>query len=62
MGTRENRLTEAVLTCTHNLCFEKTMKISIIFQLKMVTFTAVKNHCMLHRHVFVMSSIRQLAR
>ena len=23
MGTRENRLGEAVLTCTHNLCFEQ---------------------------------------
>ena len=23
MGTRTNRLNEAVLTCTHNLCFEQ---------------------------------------
>ena len=23
MGTRYNRLNEAVLTCTHNLCFEQ---------------------------------------
>ena len=23
VGTRKNRLSEAVLTCTHNLCFEK---------------------------------------
>ena len=23
MGTCENRLNEAVLTCTHNLCFEQ---------------------------------------
>ena len=23
VGTRLNRLTEAVLTCTHNLCFEQ---------------------------------------
>ena len=23
MGTRSNRLSEAVLTCSHNLCFER---------------------------------------
>ena len=23
MGTRQNRLIEAVLTCTHNICFEQ---------------------------------------
>ena len=30
------------------------MKISKNFQLKIVIFTVVKNHCILHRHVFVM--------
>ena len=54
MGTRKNRLNEAVLTCTHNLCFEQKMKIVKKFQLKIVIFTDVKNRCMLHRHVFVM--------
>ena len=26
MGTRKNPLTEAVLTCTHNLCFEQKLE------------------------------------
>ena len=30
------------------------MKIGKIIQLKLVIFTAVKNHCMLHGRVFVM--------
>ena len=57
MGTRYNRLTEAVLTCTHNLCFEQNMKlIKKKIELKIVIFTAVKDHCILHRHVCVMYS------
>ena len=43
MGTRKNRLTEAVLTCIHNLCLEQNMKIIKTFQLKIVIFTVVKN-------------------
>ena len=59
MGTRQNRLTEAVLgaviTCTRNQCLEqKKRKNIIIFHLKMNIFTAVKYCCILHGRVFVM--------
>ena len=56
MGTRQNRLSEAVLTCTHNLCFEQKYEKSKNIQPKIVIFTDVKNRCMLHGHVFVMES------
>ena len=52
-----NRLNEAVLACTHNLCFEqKTLKISyaVIFHLIITIFTALKNRSILYRHVCVM--------
>ena len=35
---RGNRLTEAVLTFTHNLCFEQKQQIYQNFQLKMLNF------------------------
>ena len=56
MGTRYNRLIEAVLTCTHDLCFEQKNEEKKLkkFQLKIVIFTAVKNPCMLHGRFFVM--------
>ena len=38
MGTRLNRLTEAVLRCTHNICFEQKYEKDKIFQLKIVIF------------------------
>ena len=42
--------------CTHNLCFRaKNIKIVKTFQLKIVIFAAVKNRCMLHGRVFVMT-------
>ena len=56
MGTRSNRLREAVPTCTHNLCFEQKYENSQKIQSKIVIFTAVKNRCMFHGHVFVMRS------
>ena len=41
--------------CTHNLCFEQKYENSKKKnQLKIIIFTAVKNRCMLHRHVFAM--------
>ena len=43
MGTRRNRLSEAVLTCTNNICFEQNMKIVKKIKLKIVIFTAVTN-------------------
>ena len=57
MGTRYNRLSEAVLTCTHNLCFEQKYEKSKKLSPKIVIFTAVKNHYMLHGRVFVMNDI-----
>ena len=45
---------EAVLMCTHNLCFEQKYANIKKNQLKIVIFTAVKNRFMLNRHVFVM--------
>ena len=44
----------AVLTCTHNICFSKNMKVVQKIQLKIVIFTAVKNRCILHERVSVM--------
>ena len=46
---------EAVLTCTHNICFEQKYENSKKNQLKIVIFTAVKNRCVLHGRVFVIS-------
>ena len=37
MGTRKICLNEAVLTCTHNICFEQNMKIVKKEQLLIVT-------------------------
>ena len=49
------RLNEAVLTFTHNLCFEQKYEhCQKKNQLKIAIFTAVKNRCMFHGHVFVM--------
>ena len=53
------RINEAVLTCTHNICFEqkyeksKNMKKVKKNQLKIVIYTAMKNRCILHGRVFV---------
>ena len=54
MGT----LTEAVLTCTHNICFEQKYEKCQKNQQKIVIFTAVNIDCILHGHVFVMTSTR----
>ena len=51
---------EAVLTCTHNICFEQKYENSKTNQLKTVIFTAVKNPCMLHGRVFVMKRIQNM--
>ena len=57
MGTRKNRLTEAVLTCTHDLCFEQNLENITIFHLKInIVFTAMKYYSELHRHVIVMDA------
>ena len=51
------RLSEAVLTSTHNLCFEqKYKKVRFFFTLKF-SFLVVKFSMYLNRHVFIMWSI-----
>ena len=55
MGTRLNRLAEAVLTSTHNLCFEqKYENIRVFFLSKHFNFLVVKFSVYLNRRVFVM--------
>ena len=57
MGTRKNRLAEAVLTNTHNLCFEqKYEKISDHFLSENFQFLVVKFSVYLNRRVFVMAN------
>ena len=57
MGTHWNHLTEAVLMCTQDLCFEQKLEKNItIFHLKIIILTAVK-YCstgILHGRVCVM--------
>ena len=50
MGTRENRLGEAVLTSTYNLCFERKYETFHFF-----FFFVVKWSVYLNRRVFVIS-------
>ena len=48
MGTHKNLLCEAVLMCTHNLCFEKKKKILMKFsflQLKKSLYIAWECFC-----------------
>ena len=55
MGTRKNRLGEAVLTCTHNLCFEqKNKKKNKKNSAEFFQFLKLKNLCLLHGQIFVM--------
>ena len=56
MGTRQNRLVEAVLTSTHNLCFEQKYEKYQNFYLKIFLFLwgRVKFSVYLNRRVFVM--------
>ena len=46
---------KAVLTCTHNICFEQRYKKVEKNKLKIVIFTAVKNRCKSHGRVFIMT-------
>ena len=54
MGTRWNRLAEAVLTSTHNLCFEQEYEPYLIFLSENFPFLGVKKSIYLNRRVFVM--------
>ena len=55
MGTRYNRLAEAVLTGTHNLCFGQEYK--NYQSLKVLIFLVVKFSIYSNRRVFIMHSI-----
>ena len=58
MGTRKNLLTEAVLTCTRNLCFEKRKKQKWQnFSTENCYFTAVKI-AVFCRHFIVLSILK----
>ena len=54
MGTRKNRLAEAVLTSTHSLCFEQKHEKYQNFLSENFQFLAVKFSIYLNRRVFVM--------
>ena len=54
-STRKNRLAEAVLTSTHNLCFEQKYEKYQNFYLKIFSFLMVKFSLYLNRLVFVMN-------
>ena len=57
MGIRENRLVEAVLTNTHNLCYEqKCEKYQIFFLSENFHVLVVNFSVYLNWHVFVMVS------
>ena len=56
MGTRQNRLVEAVLTSTQNLCFEQKCEKNISFLSENFQFLEVKFSIYLHTRVFVMQS------
>ena len=56
MGTRKNRLTEAVLTSTHNLCFEQKYAKYQSFLFEKFQFLEVKFSIYLNRRVFVMGT------
>ena len=61
MGIRKNRLAEAVLTSTHNLCFEQKYEKDQSFLSENFQFLEVKFSIYLNRHVFVMSSQCELS-
>ena len=57
MGTHSNRLAEAVLTSTYNLCFEKKYEKYQRFLSENFQFLEVKFSIYLHRRVFVMYTL-----
>ena len=54
MGTRLNRLSEAVLTSTHNLCFEQKYEKYQKILSENFHFFGGKISMYLNRHVFIM--------
>ena len=57
MGTHWNRLVEAVLTSTHNLCFEQKYEKYQNFLSENFHFLMVKFSVHLNRRVFVMTKL-----
>ena len=57
MGTRWNRLGEAVLTSTHNLCFEQKYEKYWSFLSENFQFLEVNFSMYLNRRVFVMKMV-----
>ena len=57
MGTRLNRLIKAVLTSTHNLCFEQIYEKYQNFLSEIFHILEVKFSVYLNRHVFVMKNV-----
>ena len=57
MGTRKNRVVEAVLTSTHNLCFEQKYEKYQNLYLNILIILVVKFSVYLNRHVSVMPSL-----
>ena len=55
MGTRQNRLAEAVLSSTHNLCFVQKYEKYLNFLSENFQFLEIKFSIYLNRRVFVMS-------
>ena len=55
MGTRSNRLAEAVLISTHNLCFEQKYEKYQSFLSENFQFLEMKISIYLNRRVFVMN-------
>ena len=49
MGTHYNHINSNM----YPLCFEQNVKNNTIFNLKIIIFTAFKNHCILHGRVYV---------
>ena len=47
-------LSEAVLTCTHNLCFRVNIRKYRNFSSEIIVFTALKYYCLLNGRVIVM--------
>ena len=60
MGTHSNRLGEAVLTSTHNLCFEQKYENYQNFSSENFHILVVKISAYLNRHVFVMVDLDPL--
>ena len=61
MGTRKNRIAEAVLTSTNNLCFEQKYEKYQNFLSEKFPFLIVKFTIYLNRRVFVMLFVKILS-